>query len=128
RAPRGPPRGESLVSDQPHVAVITGAGRGLGRAVALRLAADGTAVAVLARSAEQVAAVAEEARALGVAAVGLPVDVTSEEDVQDARDRITAELGAPDIVVNNAGNLLYKPFIPLPGLEGAYPGFDTPVS
>jgi NAD(P)-dependent dehydrogenase (short-subunit alcohol dehydrogenase family) len=70
------------------VAVVTGGGRGLGRAVALRLAADGTDVAVLARSAAEVEAVADEARARGVRALALKVDVTSTQEVKEARDDI----------------------------------------
>ena len=97
------------------VAVITGAGRGLGRAIALRLAADGTDVAVLARSAAEVEAVAEEARGLGARALALKVDVTSTPDVEGARAEVEGRLGPVTAVVNNAGAVLYKPFVPLPG-------------
>jgi len=109
-------------------AVVTGGGRGLGRATALRLAEDGFDIAVLARSAEQVEAVADEARRLGVRAIGMGVDVTSTSDVEAARQRIEAELGAVEVLVNNAGNLLYKPLVPLPRLESTHPGFETPIS
>jgi NAD(P)-dependent dehydrogenase (short-subunit alcohol dehydrogenase family) len=112
------------------VAVITGAGRGLGRAIALRLAADGTDVAVLARSAAEVEAVAEEARALGARALALKVDVTSTQDVEGARAEVEARLGPVTAVVNNAGAVLYKPFVPLPGRptrEGSG-GEETPIS
>lgn len=110
------------------VAVVTGAGRGLGRAVALRLAGDGNDVAVLARSQEEVDSVAKEVRETGVRSVGLSVDVTSTADVNRARGEIEARLGRAGIVVNNAGNLLYKPFVPLPGLDKAHDGFDIAVS
>ncbi|MFC0530019.1 SDR family NAD(P)-dependent oxidoreductase [Phytohabitans kaempferiae] len=110
------------------VAVVTGGGRGLGRATALRLAAGGADVAVLARSADQVEAVATELHAAGVRALGLSVDVTATSEVIRARDRILAHFGRVDIVVNNAGTVLYKPFVPLPGGKGAHPDFDTPVS
>lgn len=110
------------------VAVITGGGRGLGRATALRFAAGGADVAVLARSAAEVEAVAEELRATGVQALGLAVDVTSTAEVERARDTVLNKFNRVDILVNNAGNLLYKPFVPLPGKEKAYPGFDRPVS
>jgi NAD(P)-dependent dehydrogenase (short-subunit alcohol dehydrogenase family) len=109
------------------VAVVTGAGRGLGRAVVLRLAADGADVVALARSLDEVEDVAREARSRGVRALGLSVDVTSSVDVARARDEVESELGHVDIVVNNAGSLLYKPVVPLPGLE-AQAGFDSPVS
>jgi NAD(P)-dependent dehydrogenase (short-subunit alcohol dehydrogenase family) len=110
------------------VGVITGGGRGLGRAVALRLAAAGTDVAVLARSAVEVAAVADEARALGARAVALKVDVTSTRQVEAARDEIEGELGPVSVVVNNAGAVLYKPFVPLPGNQPGPPGFDEAIS
>lgn len=109
------------------VAVITGGGRGLGREVALRLAAEGAGVAVLARSGQEVEAVAAELTARGAAALSLTVDVTSTAAVEQARHRVLEHFGRVDILVNNAGNLLYKPLVPLPGKE-AHPGFDTPVS
>ena len=110
------------------VAVVTGGGRGLGRAAALRLAGDGVDVAVLARSGPEVEAVAGEVAAAGVDGLGLAVDVTDTASVDRARDRVLDRFGRVDIVVSNAGNLLFKPFVPLPGKEGVHPGFDRPVS
>ena len=71
---------------------------------------------------------ASEAQANGVRAIGVVADVSSTSDVERAKNEILAEFGGVDILVNSAGNLLYKPFVPLPGLEGAYPGFASPVS
>jgi NAD(P)-dependent dehydrogenase (short-subunit alcohol dehydrogenase family) len=110
------------------VAVITGAGRGLGRAVALRLAAEGADVALLARSQKELDDVAEQARATGVRATAVSVDITSTEAVGRARDEVHRLFGRVDMVVNNAGSLLYKPFVPLPGLEESFPGLDSPIS
>ncbi|WP_238005508.1 SDR family oxidoreductase [Dactylosporangium sp. AC04546] len=110
------------------VAVVTGGGRGLGRATAMRLAAEGADVAVLARSTGEIDAVAGELRAAGVQALGLPVDVTSTVEVDRAREQVLERFGRVDIVVNNAGTLLYRPLVPLPGKEHAYPGFDRAVS
>jgi NAD(P)-dependent dehydrogenase (short-subunit alcohol dehydrogenase family) len=110
------------------IAVVTGGGRGLGRAVALRLAAGGTEVALLARSASEVEAVADGARGHGVRALALTVDVTSTEQVEAARDEIEGKLGPVSVVVNNAGAVLYKPFVPLPGRESDFPGFDEAIS
>lgn len=110
------------------VAVVTGGGRGLGRAAALRLAAEGAGVAVLARTSGEIDAVAAELAEAGVPALGLAVDVTSTAAVTKARDRVLEYFGRVDIVVNNAGNLLYKPLVPLPGKEHAHPGFDTAVT
>lgn len=116
------------VIDRGRVAVVTGGGRGLGRSAVLQLAAAGADVAVVARSADAVKAVASEAQVSGVRAIGVPADVSSTSDVERAKSEILGEFGRVDILVNSAGNLLYKPFVPLPGLESAYPGFASPVS
>ena len=85
------------------VALITGAGRGIGRAIALAFAREGAHVAVTARTAAEIEAVAAEARALGRKAVALPCDVTDRIRV-DATVRAAADaLGAIQILVNNAG-------------------------
>lgn len=110
------------------VAVVTGASRGLGRAIALRLAREGADLAVLARSHIDLQAVADEATTLGARAIALETDVTSSESVTHAGAQIKRHFGRVDIIVNNAGTLLYKPLVPLPGLEQRYPGFDSPTS
>jgi NAD(P)-dependent dehydrogenase (short-subunit alcohol dehydrogenase family) len=117
-----------VVTAADRVAVVTGGGRGLGRAVALRLAAGGTDVAVLARSAAEVEAVADEARAHGVRALALTVDVTATREVEAAAVEIEGKLGSVSIVVNNAGTVLYKPFVPLPGKAADIPGFDQAIT
>ncbi len=66
---------------QKQVALITGGGRGIGRAMALRLAADGYAVAVASRSAAQLAEVVRDIEAAGGTALAQPCDVTRQEDV-----------------------------------------------
>ena len=86
------------------VAVVTGASRGIGLAVARVLAGAGARVAMLARSA---AALREAARPLGAAAV--PCDVADERAVGRALERIGGELGAPEILVNNAGIVRLAP-------------------
>ena len=82
------------------VALVTGGGRGIGRAIALRLAADGLAVAVAARSRDQVD---DTARAAGARAVALMLDVTDAASIAAAVERTTRELGPVDVLVNNAG-------------------------
>jgi 3-oxoacyl-[acyl-carrier protein] reductase len=93
-------------------AIVTGAGRGIGAAIALRLASDGNRVGVIdlreADTGETVAAI----RAAGGEAIGVGADVANSEAVAAAVKRIATELGAPTILINNAGilrdNLIFK--------------------
>lgn len=86
------------------IALVTGASRGIGRAIALRLAADGANVAVIyAGSAEKAGAVCAEIRALGAEAKAYRCDVASAEAVKETVKAVTADLGKIDILVNNAG-------------------------
>lgn len=87
------------------VAFVTGASRGIGRAVALAYAAAGADVALVARSAGPLAEVADEVKALGRRAVALPCDVTDAAAVGEVARAAVAELGHVDIVVNNAGGV-----------------------
>ncbi|MQS15263.1 SDR family oxidoreductase [Streptomyces kaniharaensis] len=96
----------------PRVAVVTGAARGLGAATAVRLAADGYAVAVLDLDEAAGKDTVDRITAAGGRAVAIGADVSDAEQVQTAVDRVVAELGAPVVLVNNAGvlrdNLLFK--------------------
>src|SRR5687767_11175196 len=92
------------------VAVVTGAGRGIGRATALALADEGAAIALVARSSRELADVAREIRArrdgggAGERAVlAVPCDVTDEEQVEGMVARVLEEFGRIDVLVNNAG-------------------------
>lgn len=84
-------------------ALVTGGGRGIGRAVALDLARAGVHVAVAARTAAEVQAVAEQARAHGVQAVAVQADVSVADDVPAAFRDARAAIGPIDILVNGAG-------------------------
>jgi 3-oxoacyl-[acyl-carrier protein] reductase len=85
------------------IAVITGAGRGIGRAIALKFAAAGADVVCISRTAENSEKVAAEIRALGRKAWAHAVDVAAAAAVAAAADKILTECGKVDILVNNAG-------------------------
>ena len=92
------------------VALVTGGGSGIGRAIALRMAKAGADVAVNDLHEEWVANVCEEVRALGRRALEVPADMTSVEQIDAMVDRTVEELGRLDILVNNAGLLRSNPF------------------
>ena len=85
------------------VALITGAGRGIGRLVALRLARRGVRVALVSRSASRLARTAEEITATSGQAIAFPADVASQQSVADLREAVEDRLGQPSILVNAAG-------------------------
>jgi 3-oxoacyl-[acyl-carrier protein] reductase len=85
------------------VAVVTGAGRGIGRAIALKFAAEGADIACVSRTAENAEKVALEVRTLGRRAWAYAVDVADASAVAMAAEKILAEAGRVDILVNNAG-------------------------
>ena len=85
------------------IAVVTGAGRGIGRAIALKFAAEGADVVVVSRTQENSEKVAAEIRALGRKAWAHAVDVADAAAVSAAAEKILAEAGKVDILVNNAG-------------------------
>jgi 7-alpha-hydroxysteroid dehydrogenase len=85
------------------VAVVTGSSKGIGRAIAGRLAAFGCSVVVTGRQVSAVAETVEQLRATGGIAMGLPVDVRDEDEVRDAFAGAAEALGPVDILVNNAG-------------------------
>ena len=91
----------SLLANQ--VAVVTGAGRGIGRAIALRLAQAGADVACVSRTAENSEKVAAEVRALGRRSWAMAVDVSDGKAVAATAEKILGEASRVDILVNNAG-------------------------
>ena len=88
---------------QGKVALITGAARGIGRAIALRFAADGASLVLADLNRDGAEAVADEAADLGIRALGLGADVTRSADVDGLVERSVGELGRIDVLVNNAG-------------------------
>jgi 3-oxoacyl-[acyl-carrier protein] reductase len=91
-----------MFSLQGQIALVTGGSQGIGRATALALAEAGADVAVMARSLDKCEAVAEEIKLLGRRALAVQGDLGSEEDIKAAVAKVGAELGAINILVNNA--------------------------
>lgn len=94
-------------------AIVTGARRGIGRAIALELAKEGASVAVSDISQEDCRKVAGEIEKLGRKGLAVKCDVTSTPDVEEMVKKTLAQFGKLDILVNNAGIIAYKPFLEL---------------
>jgi len=101
-----------MSTTEQRVAIVTGAARGIGAATAVRLAAEGRSVAVLDLDESACKDTVGTITAAGGRAVAVGADVSDEEQVAAAVDRVARELGAPTVLVNNAGvlrdNLLFK--------------------
>ena len=101
-----------MSTTEQRVAIVTGAARGIGAAAAVRLAAEGRAVAVLDLDESACKDTVEQITAAGGRAIAVGADVADEAQVEAAVTGIAEELGAPTILVNNAGvlrdNLLFK--------------------
>jgi NADP-dependent 3-hydroxy acid dehydrogenase YdfG len=95
-------------------ALITGASSGIGEATAIRLAELGATVALVARRADRLDAVAQEIEAAGGKALVIVADVTRQEEAAAAVARTVSELGGLDLLVNNAGVMLLGPILDAP--------------
>jgi 3-oxoacyl-[acyl-carrier protein] reductase len=85
------------------IALVTGAGRGIGKAISVSLAKAGCRVVLAARTREQVEAVQREILSQGGDALAIPTDLTVDEDIQRLVEESQAKWGAVDILINNAG-------------------------
>ena len=101
------------------VAIVTGAGRGIGQAIALAFAEQGADVVVSARTESEIEATAERARRFGRRALALPCDVNDTTQLEALAARTVAELGRIDLVVNNAGG-----FPPMAFLDTDLPSWE----
>jgi NAD(P)-dependent dehydrogenase (short-subunit alcohol dehydrogenase family) len=95
------------------VAVVTGGSSGLGRATASALAAEGAAVAVLARASDDLERTADDIRRAGATALAVTTDLADAGQIRRALDRIAAELGGADILVNAGGTDVPGPVVDL---------------
>lgn len=102
-----------MQSLQSKTALITGAGKGIGRAVALALANESVHIGLVARTEKDLQAVAAEVTALGVKAAIAMADVSDINSVNAAVAKIRQELGAIDILINNAGTAAFGKFLEL---------------
>ena len=84
-----------------HNAFVTGGSRGIGRAIAIKLAQEGANVCVTARSADALAEVVAECENFGVKAISVVADASSSDELRKAIDTCVAELGGLSIVINN---------------------------
>ncbi|KHK98809.1 3-oxoacyl-ACP reductase [Microbacterium mangrovi] len=101
-----------MLTAEQRIAIVTGAARGIGAAIAQRLVEDGLGVALLDLDERGCMDLADRMTQAGGRAIGVGIDVTNEQAVTQAVERVTRELGAPTVLVNNAGvirdNLLVR--------------------
>ena len=91
------------------VALITGAGRGIGRAIALAFAGEGARLALAARTSTELEETARQAQALGAEICVLPADVTSQADVEEMVAQTVDRFSTVDVLVNRDGPVLAAP-------------------
>lgn len=103
----------SLFSLEGKVAIVTGAGRGIGKAIVLGLADVGADVVVAARTASEIEAIANEITAKGRRALAMPTDVRLHDQVSNLMEKTVAQFGKIDILVNNAGGSFSVPTLEL---------------
>jgi 3-oxoacyl-[acyl-carrier protein] reductase len=94
-------------------AIVTGAGKGIGKAIAIALAKEGVQVGLIARTSKDLETVAAEITALGVKAAFAVADISNIAEVNKAVESIQAELGNTDILINNAGMGVFGKFLDL---------------
>jgi NAD(P)-dependent dehydrogenase (short-subunit alcohol dehydrogenase family) len=97
--------------------LVTGASRGIGRSVALRFAEEGARLALVARSESELLQTAGAVEQAGARAVAIPTDIRDRDGAEACVERAEAELGPIDVLVNNAGVFLWRPFLELSSEE-----------
>lgn len=99
------------------VAIVTGAGQGIGKGIALRLAREGADIVIAEYNPETAGSAAKDVEALGRRALGYPVDISNVDTVRQMVKDVVAEFGQIDILVNNAGVVQTKPMLDLSETE-----------
>ncbi|MFC2063069.1 SDR family NAD(P)-dependent oxidoreductase [Chloroflexota bacterium] len=108
------------------VAIVTGAGRGIGKAISLVLAEAGATVVIIARNEQEIREVAEQIRDLGGQSLCISIDVSQEKQISSAVDQIISQFGSIDILVNNAGITNRQNVIALPKVNRSiWPGIEN---
>jgi 3-oxoacyl-[acyl-carrier protein] reductase len=97
--------------------LVTGASRGIGRSIALRFAEEGARLALAARTENELLQTASLVEQSGARAVAIPTDIRDRTGVETCVSRAEAELGPIDVLVNNAGVFLWRPFLDLSSEE-----------
>jgi NAD(P)-dependent dehydrogenase (short-subunit alcohol dehydrogenase family) len=95
--------------------LITGGGRGIGRSIALRFAEEGARVAVVARTHAELEETTRQVEATGARCLSIAADIRERGSAESSVSRAEAELGPVDVLVNNAGVYLWKPFLTMTG-------------
>jgi NAD(P)-dependent dehydrogenase (short-subunit alcohol dehydrogenase family) len=93
--------------------LVTGAGRGIGRSIAVRFAQEGARVGLVSRTATELEETARQIAALGGRSLAMPADITASGTAEDCVARTERELGPIDVLVNNAGIFIFRPFLQL---------------
>jgi 3-oxoacyl-[acyl-carrier protein] reductase len=99
------------------VAIVTGGGRGIGKAIALALAQEGAKIAIAARTKSELEAVANQIHSAGGTAIAIKVDLTNDDHVRSLVDATLKQFGRIDILVNNAGTGVFKRFLEMEAAE-----------
>ena len=104
------------------VAIVTGAGRGIGKAISITFAEAGANVVAVARTQEQLQETAEEIHKMGRECLAFTTDVTNVTQIEEMISRTISRFGKLDILVNNAGTVIRKGIVPIP--EVKFPGWQ----
>lgn len=114
------------------VAIVTGAGRGIGRGIALTMSEAGANIVAVARTKEAIEQTADEIGKLGKECLPIPTDITKSAQVEKMVEESISRFGKIDILVNNVGMLIMKALVPLSEvkthLSEILPNFDTPTT